>query len=474
MTHHQSPPDAPAVNPGLWADVKGAFLGTRHDYTKGSLGRAIFLLSVPMVLEMLMQAIFEVADVYFVSKLGADAVAAVGISASLLILVFTIGIGLSMAATAVVARRIGEKDPEGGAVAAFQALLLTCSISVPIAILGAIFAPEMLEIMGATPEVVSIGATYCAILFGTNITILLLFLLNAVFRGTGDAVLAMRVLWIANGLNIILDPIFIFGLGPIPAFGVKGAAIATALGRGVGVAYQLYLLTRGTGRLQWAKRHVRLVPDVMRGLLKVSGPGMVQYLVGTASWLVLIRILSAFGSAALAGYTIALRIFVFALLPSWGLGNAAATLVGQNLGAGKPDRAERSVWITSWANVTFLVGFTAALLIWSEELMLLFTPETEVVYFGALCLTIVGYSYVFLAFGMVTVQAFNGAGDTTTPTWINLISYWIVQIPLAYALAHPFGLGAKGVFIAITVAQAVLAVIGVAWFRRGKWKMMEV
>lgn len=468
------PPEHPPVQHGFWADLKGAFLGVQHDYTNGPLGRAIFLLSVPMVLEMLMQAVFEVADVFFVSKLGADAVAAVGIGASLLILVFTIGIGLSMAATAVVARRIGEQDPEGGAVAAFQAFILTLAISIPVALLGIIYAPEMLMLMGASPEVVEIGTPYCAILFGTNITILLLFLLNAVFRGTGDAVLAMRVLWLANGLNIILDPILIFGLGPVPAMGVTGAAVATAIGRGTGVVLQLYLLTRGSGRIRWARRHMKLVPTVMKGLLKVSGPGMVQYMVGTASWLLLIRILAAFGSAALAGYTIAIRVFVFALLPSWGLGNAAATLVGQNLGAGKPDRAERSVWITSFTNVVFLGLFSLILLFQSEAIVRFFTPEPEVVFYGAMGLEIISYSYIFLAFGMVTVQAFNGAGDTTTPTWINLISYWIVQLPLAYALAHPYGMGPQGVFIAITVSQIVLAGIGVLWFRQGKWKLKQV
>ncbi len=427
-----------------------------------------------MVLEMLMQSVFELADIFFVSRLGADAIAAVGLTASLLILVFAVGMGLSMAATAMVARRMGEKDPEAASVAAFQVLMLGVLVSLPMAVGGAIFAPELLRLMGATEAVVAVGAPYCALLFGTNAVILLLFLINAIFRGAGDAVQAMRALGLANALNIILDPLLIFGLGPFPEMGITGAALATVIGRAVGVAYQLGVLRRGVGRLHLNRAAVRFNGEVMQRMLRISGPGVVQYLVSSASWIVIIRLVAVFGSAAVAGYTIGVRVVLFALLPSWGMGNAAATLVGQNLGAEQPARAERAVWITSFYNAVFLTLVAVGLLFVAEPIMRFFTDEAAVVRIGTDFLRILAFSYPAFAFGMVTVQAFNGAGDTVTPTWINLFTAWLFQLPLAWALAHGLGLGVEGIFIAIALAQAALAVVGVLVFRKGWWKAKVV
>lgn len=462
------------ARPGLWSAIRAAFAGAEHDFTSGSLPRAIVILAVPMVLEMLMQSVFGVVDVYFVSRHGSDAVAAVGMTDSLLILVLAVALGLSMATTAMVARRIGEKDPAGAARAAFQALALGTVVSVPISLVGVFFAPELLRLMGASPGVVEVGWSYCAILFGTNAVIVYLTLINAIFRGAGDAVLAMRALWLANGLNIVLDPLLIFGIGPFPELGVGGAAAATSIGRGVGIAYQLYVLLGRRGRIRLDARAVGIDPGVMRRLLRVAAPGMVQFIVGTASWMALFRIMATFGSDAVAGYTIALRVLVFALLPSWGMGNAAATLVGQNLGARRPDRAERAVWITSFTNMAFL-GATALFVIFNAEaLVRLFTDAPAVVAYGVDCLRIVSYTYVLFAFGQVTTQAFNGAGDTATPTWINLVCYWMLQIPLAYVLSIPLAMGARGVFTAIAIAQAVLALTATYLFRRGRWKQKAI
>ncbi|GIV62220.1 MAG: MATE family efflux transporter [Rhodothermaceae bacterium] len=457
-------------NRSLWADLRASIRGVPYDFTEGSLGRAILLLSVPMVLEMFMQAVFEVADIFFVGRLGADAVAAVGLAASLVILVFAVGIGLSMAAAAMVARRIGERDPEGAAAAAVQALAVSLVFSLPVAALGIGYAPELLRLMGATEHVVAAGTGYTAVLLGTNTTILFLFLINAIFRGAGDAALAMRALWLANVLNIVLDPLFIFGWGPFPELGVTGAAVATAVGRGIGVGYQCHALLRGRSRIRIRRHHLRPDPGVIRRLLRVSGTGILQYLIGTASWLGVIRIIATFGSAAVAGYTIAVRVIIFALLPSWGLGNAAATLVGQNLGAKKAERAARAVWITAFVNTAFLGLVALAIQFVATPLVMLFTTDPAVIPYGTACLRIVSYSYVFWAFGMVVVQAFNGAGDTDTPTWINLVCFWLIQIPLAYLLARPLEMGPNGVFAAIAIAQAILAVLGVLAFRQGRWK----
>jgi putative MATE family efflux protein len=454
--------------------VREAIGGSKQDFTRGGIPRAIFLLAVPMVLEMSMESLFGVVDVFFVAKLGADAVAIVGITESLLTLVFAVALGLSMATTAIVARRTGEKDPEGAAVATAQSILIGAVVSTPIGLIAIVYSKTVFGLMGASPNVIALGSRYAAIVLGSNITVMLLFLINAAFRGAGDASVAMRALWLANIINIILDPCLIFGIGPVPAMGVTGAAVATSIGRGVGVAYQLYVLARGRSRIRIARRHMRLHLPVMSRMVRVSLGGIFQYFVATASWLGLVRIVAEFGDAALAGYTIAIRVIIFAILPSWGMSNAAATLVGQNLGAGNPSRAERSVWLTAISNMIFLGCVTVLFLMSAESLIALFSSDPRVISFGVDCLRFVSYGYVFYACGMVMVQAFNGAGDTFTPTIINLSCYWLFQIPLAYTLAMKAGLGARGVFLAIAVSESIIAVVGVLAFRRGRWKQERV
>lgn len=458
----------------LWRDLREAIKGSEQEFTEGSFSRAIILLAIPMVLEMVMESVFAVVDVFFVAKLGADAVAAVGLTESIITLVYAVAMGLGMAATATVARRIGEKDRQGAVVTAVQVIAIGIIASLPITMMGVIFAPKILALMGASENIIAIGSGYTTLMLAGNATIMLLFLINAVFRGAGDAAIAMRVLWIANGLNIVLDPCLILGLGPFPELGVTGAAVATNIGRGLGVLYQLHVLFRGQGRIQLDRAALKLSPAVMLQLLRVSLGGVFQILIATASWVGLTRIVAVFGSAALAGYTIAIRIIVFSILPSWGLSNAAATLVGQNLGAKKPERAEKSVWLTGFCNMAFLLGVGLVFILFAERLVAIFTSDPNVVPYAVECLRIVSYGYLFYAYGMVVVQAFNGAGDTYTPTLINLVCYWLVQIPLAYVLAMPWQLGATGVFIAITVAESLLAVVGILIFRRGKWKEKQV
>jgi putative MATE family efflux protein len=463
------------AGPRSWlADLREAVAGSQQDFTQGSLGRAITLLAIPMVLEMGMESVFGLVDVFFVSSLGPDAVAAVGVTEALLTIVFGIALGISMATTAMVARRIGEKDGEGAASAAVQAIALGLLVSLVTGVPGALAARRLLVLMGAPASVADTGWGYTAWMLGGNVTIVMLFLVNAIFRGAGDAAGAMRALWLANLVNIVLDPCLIFGLGPFPEWGVTGDAVATNIGRATGVVYQLWRLGAGGGRLVVARRHLRLDPAVMLRLLRLSLGGIGQFLVATASWLGLVRILTPFGSEALAGYTIALRIIVVAILPSWGLGNAAATLVGQNLGAGRPDRAERSVWLTGLCNMAFLAGVALVFVAFAEPLIRLFTEDPEVVAVGAGCLRLISYGYVFYAWGMVVVQALNGAGDTATPTYINLCCYWLFQIPLAWGLARTAGLGPRGVFLAITIAESLIALVGVLYFRRGRWKTRVV
>lgn len=427
-----------------------------------------------MVVEMFMQSAFAIVDVFFVGKLGATAVAVVGMTDSLLTLVFVVAMGLSMGATAMVARRIGEKQPRQAARVAVQAIAAGTAISLPLSVLGVFYAGDLLQLLGGSREVVETGRTFTAIILGANLTVMLLFLTNAVFRGAGDAVIAMRVLSLANLINILLDPLLIFGWGPFPELGLEGAALATVLGRGIGVLYQLRVLRRGNGRIIIQRDDLGLDPALLRRLLRVSATGMLQFFVATASWIGMVRILALFGSATVAGYTIAVRIIIFVLLPSWGFGNAAATLVGQNLGAGKPERAERSVWITGTTNMFFLGVVAVLFLLFGESIVGLFSRDPRVVPVAADCLRIVSYSYVFLAFGMVTIQAFNGAGDTTTPTWINFFCYWLLQIPLAYGVGVALNWGPRGVFSAITTAQIVLAAVGVLAFRRGSWKKRTI
>ncbi|HSB12731.1 MAG TPA: MATE family efflux transporter [Blastocatellia bacterium] len=454
--------------------LREAVVGSQRDFTEGAIGPAIFLLAVPMVLEMMMESLFGIINVFWVAHLGAEATATVGITESLLTMVFAIALGLSMATTATVARRIGEKDHEGASAAAFQSIVLGVLASIPVAIIAITFAPQMFHLMGASPAVAEIGSGYARVILGGNVVIMELFLINAVFRGAGDASIAMRVLWIANAINIVLDPCLIFGLGPFPKLGVTGSAIATTIGRGIGVLFQLWFLFSGRGRVKINWRQARIDFEVMLKMIRISLGGMFQFLVATASWVGLMRMVAMFGDAALAGYTVALRIIIFAILPSWGMSNAAATLVGQNLGAKKPDRAERSVWVTGFANMCVL-GLVAIIFVtFAERLIGIFTTDPVVVPHGVACLRFISYGYIFYAYGMVIVQSFNGAGDTNTPTLINLFCYWLIQIPLAYALAVPFGFGAEGVFAAITIAESLLAVVAIVAFRRGRWKTREV
>ncbi len=471
------PPDIPPVvgyRRGVWATVRLAIAGTEQNFTSGSIGRAIMLLAVPMVLEMVLESVFAVTDAFFVSRLGIDAVATVGFTEAMVTLVFAVAVGMSMATTAMVARRIGEQDEEGATVAAVQAVALGIIVSLLIAIPGALFARQLLGLIGGTPELVAAGSGYTAVLLGGSTTIMLLFLINAIFRGAGDAATAMRVLWVANGINIVLDPCLIFGLGPFPEMGVTGAAVATTIGRGTGVLLQLWILFRGNTRVRFTARLLKIRPRVMLRLLRVSLGGVMQFLIGTSSWVCLVWIIGRFGSGAVAGYTIAIRIIIFAIMPAWGLANAAATLVGQNLGAGKPERAETSVWRAALYNMLFLVGLAVFFVAFAGPIIRLFTDDPQVVAFGTDCLRFISYGYGFYAYGMVMVQAFNGAGDTTTPTVINFFCYWLFQIPLAFALANWTAFGATGVFIAITVAESLIAVVGILAFRRGTWKKRRI
>jgi len=456
------------------ATLAEAVRGSAQDFTEGPIGRALVLLAVPMVLEMSMESLFAIVDIFWVSKLGADAVATVGITESLLAIIYAVAMGLAMGATALVARRIGEKDPEAAARAAVQAIAVGAALAAALGVAGALLGPRLLALMGGSPAVVAGGGRYAAVMLGGNVVIMLLFVINAVFRGGGDAAVAMRTLFLANGINLVLDPVLVFGLGPAPRLGVTGAAVATTIGRGIGVAYLLWTLARGRGRVAVRRAHLRLEVDAMARLLRVSAPGMFQVAVGTASWLGLVRIVSRFGSAALAGYTIGMRAIVFAILPSWGMANAAATMVGQNLGARRPERAESAVWRAGLYNVIFLgvVGTVFGLL--AGPIVRLFTSEAAILPYGVDCLRIVSFGFLFYAYGMVMEQAFNGAGDTWTPTFLNLACFWAWEIPLAWALAGPFGLGPRGVFIAITVGFSTLAVAGIVLFRRGRWKQKRV
>ncbi len=453
--------------------LKEAISGSEQDFTEGSINRAIILLSVPMVLEMSMESLFGIVDVFFVAKLGADAIATVGLTESILTLIFAIAMGLSMATTALVARRIGEKSPEAASIVAVQAIIIGIVVSLIIGISSILLTPKIFQLMGASVGVTATGTNYAKVMLGGNITIMLLFLINAIFRGAGDAAIAMRALVLANLCNIVLDPCLIFGLGPFPELGVIGAAIATTIGRAIGVGYQLLALCR-KGRIQIRFEHLRIDFSVMRQLLSISLGGMFQYLVATASWLGLVRMVAIFGDAALAGYTVAIRIIIFAILPSWGMSNAAATLVGQNLGANHPERAEKSVWRTAMINMLFLGLVTVLFILFAEPLIRLFTSDSKVVFYGVDCLLYISYGYVFYAYGMVMVQAFNGAGDTLTPTIINLCCYWVLQIPLAYFLATRTTMGAQGVFIAITIAESLIAVVGIYVFRLGRWKTRKI
>jgi len=458
----------------MWSTLREALHGTRIDYTTAPVGRAVIMLAVPMVVEMAMESIFAVADVFWVAHLGADAVATVGLTESMLTLIYTAAMGLSIGATALVARRTGEHDPEGASRAAGQSILLGLVVAAGIALVAAPNAARLLTLMGASPDVIRTGRGFTAIMLGGNATVLLLFLLNAVFRGAGDAAIAMRVLMLGNALNIVLGPCFIFGIGPFPELGVAGAAVATNIGRGTAVLYQVATLASGRGRVHVSRRDLRLDFATMRSVLRLSGLGTFQILIGTASYIGLVRILSVFGSGALAGYTIGMRIILFALLPAFGISNAAATMVGQNLGAGRPDRAERAVWAAARYNMAFLGSVGLVFLLAAPLITGIFTDDMAVHPFATACLRIVSLGFVFYAAGMVLTQSFNGAGDTWTPTWINLFVFWVWEIPLAWWLSTSAGLEARGVFIAMTVAYSSLAVISAVLFRRGTWKTRRV
>lgn len=458
----------------VWRDIKESIAGSERDFTETRLGRAIFILAVPMVLEMVMESVFAVVDIFFVSKLGPDAVATVGLTESVMTVVYAIGVGLSMATTALVSRRIGEKKPKEAGNVAFQAIVVSMFVSLFIAIPGVIFAKEFLILMGATPEMAEKGYLYPAVMFGSNVVIMLLFIINAVFRSSGDAAISMRVMWFANIINIILDPLLIFGIGPFPELGIMGAAVATSIGRGLAVLYQFYLLFRGNHRIQlhWESLKIRL--SVMMQLIKISGGGILQNLVATSSWIFLVRIIAVSGASALAGYTIAIRIVIFLLLPAWGLSNAAATLVGQNLGAKKPDRAEKAVWATGIVNMFFMGSLGLLLFLFPSYWIGLFIEDPVVVENGILALRIISSGFLFYALGMVMMQGFNGSGDTTTPTIINLFSFWLFEIPLAWFMAIALNMGLKGASFAIVIAESFLALIAFLLFRRGKWKLREV
>lgn len=458
----------------LLGEVFAAIKGSEQDYTKVSLNRSIFLLAVPMVLEMMMESLFAIVDIFFVSRLGSDAVATVGLTESMMTIVYAIGFGLSAGTTAIISRRIGEKNREGASIAASQAIIGGIFIALFLAIPGLFFSEQLLRLMGASEKLITENHMFTAIMLSGNIVILLLFIINAAFRSAGDAAIAMRVLWYANIMNMILDPCLIFGLGPFPELGVKGAAIATTTGRGLAVLYQIYLLFSGKRAIKLLWSHVRVEWKVLRQIIKLSLGGTMQNLIATTSWVFMVRTLSVFGSEVVAGYTIAIRIVIFSLLPSWGLSNAASTLVGQNLGAGKPERAERAAWITSIANI-IVMGIAGVFLISFPHVFIkIFSNDAFVIEKGAVCLRIISYGFIFYGLGMVMVQSINGAGDTYTPTFINLFCFWGLEIPLAYLMAIHLGIGEKGVYIAIVIAETALAITGFIIFRKGKWKLKKV
>ncbi|HEY8184689.1 MAG TPA: MATE family efflux transporter [Pyrinomonadaceae bacterium] len=462
---------APVVEQqSVWSAILESLRGSHRDYTSGPIGRAIIMLAIPMVLEMCMESIFAVVDIKWVSYLGEDAMATVGLTESLMTLVYTLAIGLSIGATATVARRIGEQNRDGAARAAIQAIALALIVSAIIAIIGAPLAPKLLGLMGASPSVIANGGGFTRVMLACNASVVMLFMINAIFRGAGDAAIAMRVLWLANAINILLGPCFIFGLGPFPKLGILGAAVATNIGRGTGALYAFSRLIRKGGRFEIQRSHFRLEPSIMARLVRLSGTGTFQVFIGMASWIGLVRLISSFGTSAVAGYQVGIRVILFALLPSWGMSNAAATMVGQALGAGKPDRAERAVWKAGLYNLIFLGSIELIFVLFPRQIIELFTTDPNVVPYGVDTLRIVAYGFFFYAYGMVLTQSFNGAGDTWTPTIINLFVFWLWELPLAYVLSKVLGLGPRGVFLAITIAFSSLAVVSALVFRQGKWK----
>jgi len=461
----------------FFSDLRESLAGSERDFTKIPLSKAILLLSIPMVLEMIMESVFALVDIFFVSRLGVEAVATVGITESLMTIIYAIAIGLSVGTTALVARRIGEKRPEDASVAAVQAIITGIVVSLVFSAVGIFYAKDLLRLMGASEETVQMGYMYPAIMLGGNMVIMLLFIINAVFRSSGDAAISMRVLWFANILNIILDPLLIFGIGPFPELGVKGAAVATNIGRGMAVLYQLYLLGRGSHRVKVRANQLVIRVKEMVQLVKLSLGAIGQYIIATSSWVVLVWVVTSLGEDVVAGYIIAIRILLFALLPAWGLSNAAATLVGQNLGAKQPDRAERSAWVVGISNMIFL-GLVSIIFIAIPDAFIGFfidsSLEPIVMQSGVTVLRVVSFGFFVYALGQVMVNAINGAGDTATPIWINFIAFWVLEIPLAFLFAKTMGLDIHGVCYSILIADTALTFIALAVFRRGKWKLKEV
>lgn len=467
-------PAAEDRNSTIWRLLGQAIRGVEVDYTAIPLSKAIFLLAVPMILELVLESVFAIVDIYFVGKLGPSAVAAVGITETYLFLLYSVAMGLGVAVTAVVARRVGEKDSHLAGLSAWQSILIACLASIPFALAGLFFSQDLMRIMGGDEWVVSEGYRYAAWMLGGNVVIMLLFVINAVFRGAGDAVLSMHVLWIANGLNIVLDPILIFGWGPIPAFGLEGAAMATNIGRGIGVCVQIFYLFRGGKNLKFSTSALRLHLRTMMQIMSTSLGGILQMIIAMTSWIFIMRILADIGSEAVAGSTIALRIMMFTMMPAWGLSNAAATLVGQNLGAGHPDRAASSIWRIGFINMGFMILTAIVFYFYNQDLVALFSEDARVIEIGSCWLYMICFSYFIYGWWMVAVQAFNGSGDTRTPTLINLVFFWIIQIPLAYLLALHWGYGYQGVFLAMICTEAAVGLFTLWLFSRGGWKSNEV
>lgn len=455
--------------------LKKALTGEELNFTEGSINRAIFLLAIPMVVEMGMESIFAIVDIFFISQLGdSKAIAAVGFTENVLSILYSLAMGLSMGVTAIIARRIGEKDEPGASLTAMQAIYIALAISASLSTLGIIYHKDVLRLLGASEAVIHAGSSYTLWMFGGNYTVTLLFVINAIFRGAGNAAIAMRSLLLANVLNMILDPILIFGLGPIPAMGVEGAAIATNLGRATGVVYQLYFLVNGKSLIKLARANMALKMTIIGNVLKISGGSIFQFLIGSASWIFLLSLMSRFGDEVAAGYTLAIRVFIFTLLPSWGLSNAAATLVGQNLGAQQPERAEQSVWRAGFYNSFVMIAFTLLLLAFAPQIIAIFTDDPIVLQAGIQALRYVSIGYVFYGYGMVMANALNGAGDTYTPTILNIFGFWVFQIPFAYLMAIHFEFGPRGVFFAIVLAETLMAIAAMIIFKRGRWKTVKV
>lgn len=454
---------------------KQALVGDANiNYTEGSIARASFLLAVPMILEMAMESVFAIVDIFFVAGLGAEAVAAVGLTEAVMSLLYAVAIGISMAATAMVARRIGEGNPVAAATVAGQAMWIGITISVLVGMTGYWFAPDILRLMGGDESLIAAGSSYTQIMLTGSFTIVFLFLNNAVFRGAGDASIAMRALILANGINIVLDPLLIYGMGPFPELGIAGAAVATNIGRGIGIVYQLYYLCSRNHRIQLLWQHMFIQLSIVLQLLRISVGGIAQFLIATASWVFLMRLVAQHGNEAVAGYTIAIRVIIFVILPSWGLSNAVATLVGQNLGAGKADRAEQTVWQVARYNLCYMIMVALVLIFFPAWVMSFFSSDPEVILNGIQSLRILSYGFIFYAIGSVVIQAYNGAGDTMTPTWINLAAFWIIQIPLAWTLANRLAWGPEGVYWSVFVADMSMSLIGVYFFMKGSWKTRTV